>query len=72
MADPIFILLELDETQFVGIFGITDYESKFIKMAHPVQGDRNLVVHFFFGWCTEFVMIKRRTTDIPKFQNYEY
>ena len=49
MADPIFILLELDETQFVGIFGITDYESKFIKMAHPVQGDRNLVVHFFLG-----------------------
>ena len=29
MANPISILLESDETQFIGVFGVTDYESKF-------------------------------------------
>ena len=30
MADPISILLENNETRFVGVFGVTDYESKLI------------------------------------------
>ena len=31
MADPISILLESDETQFLGVFGVTDDESKFVN-----------------------------------------
>ena len=30
MADPIWMLLDLDETWFVGVFGVTDYTSKLI------------------------------------------
>ena len=30
MEDPTSILLELDETRFVGVFGVTDYEFKLI------------------------------------------
>ena len=30
MADSTSILLQQDETQFVGVFGVTDYEFKLI------------------------------------------
>ena len=30
MAELISILLKSDETQFVGVFGVTDYESEFM------------------------------------------
>ena len=31
MADPISILFEVGETQFIEVFGVSDYESKFIN-----------------------------------------